>query len=90
MTEAEILKCIADICRKYHTKEAILYGSRAKGTATARSDFDIAVSGTNFFVELKEEIENIPTLYSFDVVDMEQCENQLLLEEIRAYGRKIC
>ena len=37
----------------------------------------------------RQEIEEIETLRSFDIVDIEKCGNQLLLEEIKQYGRKI-
>ena len=67
----------------------ILYGSRAKGTAQERSDIDIAVSGVEDFESLTEQIENLPTLFSVDIVNMDTCRNQLLLENIRQYGRKI-
>ena len=36
-----------------------------------------------------EEIEELPTLYSMDLVNLDTCKNQLLLEDIRQYGRKI-
>lgn len=39
--------------------------------------------------KLQEEIEDIPTLYTVDLVDLDTCENQLLLEDIEQYGRKI-
>ena len=45
MTSDEILQVVKSICESFHAREVILFGSRAKGTATARSDFDIAVSG---------------------------------------------
>ncbi len=67
----------------------ILYGSRAKGTARERSDIDIAVSGVENFNELVEKAEELPTLYSVDIVNMDTCKNQLLLEDIRQYGRKV-
>ena len=67
----------------------ILYGSRAKGTARERSDIDIAVSGVDNFELLVEKVEELPTLYSVDMVNMDTCKNQLLLEDIRQYGRKI-
>lgn len=89
MTDQEIMTSIADICRRYRVKEAILFGSRAKGTATERSDYDIAVSGVEQFEELEEAIDDIPTLHSFDVVNMDTCRNDLLLKEIQEYGRKI-
>lgn len=67
----------------------ILYGSRAKGTARERGDIDIAVSGVDNFELLVEKVEELPTLYSVDMVNMDTCRNQLLLEDIRQYGREI-
>ena len=67
----------------------ILFGSRAKETARERSDIDIAVCGVYDMEKLQEEIEDIPTLYTVDLVDLDTCENQLLLEDIEQYGRKI-
>ena len=85
----EILEEIRRISRQYGAIEVILFGSRAKGTETERSDIDIAVSGAERFDELEEAIDEIPTLLSFDVVNMDTCQNELLLKEIREYGRKI-
>ena len=89
MRADEVISRVADLCRKYNAKEVILYGSRAKGTARERSDIDIAVSGVEDFESLTEQIENLPTLFSVDIVNMDTCRNQLLLEDIRQYGRKI-
>lgn len=89
MTEEEVIRETARLCRSFHAKEVILYGSRAKGTARERSDIDIAVSGVENFDLLVEKVEDLPTLYSVDLVDMDTCRNQLLLEDIRQYGRKI-
>ena len=87
----EVIRETAKICRSFHAKEVILYGSRAKGTARERSDIDIAVSGvvSHDIYELQEELENIPTLYKIDLVDLDTCKNQLLLEDIKEYGREI-
>ena len=85
----EILEEIRRISRQYGAREVILFGSRAKGTETERSDIDIAVSGAERFDELEEAIDEIPTLLTFDVVNMDTCQNELLLKEIREYGRKI-
>ena len=84
-----IIQEVARICHSFHAKEVILYGSRVKGTAQERSDIDIAVSGVENFESLTEQIENLPTLFSVDIVNMDTCRNQLLLEDIRQYGRKI-
>ncbi|MCI5919219.1 MAG: nucleotidyltransferase domain-containing protein [Roseburia sp.] len=89
MKAEDVIKEVAKLCRSYHAKEIILYGSRAKGTARERSDIDIAVSGADYFDELLEQIEEIPTLYSVDLLNMDTCKNKLLLEDIKQYGRKI-
>ena len=70
-------------------QEVILYGSRARGRAIERSDIDIAVSGVDNFESLVEKVEELPTLFSVDLVNMDTCRNQLLLEDIRQYGREI-
>lgn len=89
MTQEEIIHSIIEICQKNKVKEAILFGSRARGTSHEKSDFDIAVSGAADIEDLREQIEEIPTLYSFDVVDLDYCTNQLLKEEIAAYGKRL-
>ena len=89
MKVEEVMQEIVRLCEKCQAKEVILFGSRAKGTARERSDIDIAVSGVKEFDLLAEEIEDLPTLYSVDLVNMDTCKNQLLLEDIREYGRKI-
>lgn len=38
---------------------------------------------------LAEEVEDLPTLYSVDLLNLDTCRNQLLLEDIKEYGRKI-
>ena len=85
----QVIRETANLCRDFGAKEVILYGSRAKETARERSDIDIAVTGVKDFDALVEEVENLPTLYSVDMVNMDTCKNQLLLEDIRQYGRKI-
>lgn len=89
MSIDEILKQVIDICKYHKIQEAILFGSWAKETASERSDIDIAVRGVKDIEKLCEDIEEIPTLRSFDIVDIESCKNELLLKEIEQYGRKI-
>lgn len=89
MQAEEVIERIAALCGKYSADQGILFGSRAKGTARSRSDIDIAVSGVTDFSALQEEIENLPTLFTVDLVDMDTCTNSLLLEDIKKYGKKI-
>ena len=89
MKADEVICEVSKLCRDFHADEVILYGSRGKGTARERSDIDIAVSGVNDFDLLVEKIEELPTLYSVDVLNMDTCRNELLMEDVRKYGRKI-
>ena len=89
MTLAKVLEEVKKLCVKYQAQEVVLFGSRSKGTALERSDIDIAVSGVKAFDALEEEIEEIPTLYIVDLLNMDTCRNELILEDIRKYGRKI-
>ena len=74
---------------KYHAEQIILFGSRAKGTALERSDIDIAVSGVDDFDSLLDAVDAIQTLYTIDLLNMDTCGNELILEDIKKYGRKI-
>ena len=89
MKPDEIIRKVADLCREYGAEKVILYGSRAKETARERSDIDIAVSGAHNFDEIVEKVEEFPTLYSVDLLNMDTCRNTLLLEDIKQYGREI-
>lgn len=89
MTAEEVIQEAAKLCRSFQAHKVILYGSRAKHTARERSDIDIAVSGVKNFEMLAEKIEELPTLYSVDLLNLDTCKNQLLLEDIRQYGREI-
>lgn len=87
MKVEEVISRVAELCRQHDAQKVILYGSRAKGTALERSDIDIAVSGVKDFDTLSDEVEDF--LYSVDLLNLDTCRNDLLLEDIRQYGCKI-
>ena len=89
MQQEEVLEQVRNICVRYGAAELILFGSRAAGTVHERSDYDLAVSGVKNPGHLTEDINEIPTLCSFDVVNLDTCGNEALKREIRQYGRKI-
>ena len=89
MKVEEVISRVAELCRQYDAQKVILYGSRAKGTALELSDIDIAVSGVKDFDTLSDEVEDLPTLYSVDLLNMDTCRNDLLMEDIKQYGREI-
>ena len=77
------------LCREHGAGRVVLFGSRAKGTALPESDIDIAVSGVQDVELLREALEELPTLYKIDLVSLDDCANELLLEDIAKYGREM-
>ena len=66
--------------------KVILFGSRARGTNTERSDIDLAVSGgdaLNFYYDLKETAH---TLLMFDIVDLNKGISEKLKSNIERDG----
>lgn len=62
---------------KYHV---FFFGSRITGKGTDRSDIDVGIEGSEpiparAWLEIKEEIENIPMLYKIEIVDFSQVAN---------------
>ncbi|MBR2304498.1 MAG: HI0074 family nucleotidyltransferase substrate-binding subunit [Ruminococcus sp.] len=64
----------------------ILFGSRAKGTHTDRSDIDIAVSGGDFDAFYYDIKEKIHSLLTFDVIDLDKSVSEELKKEIDRDG----
>lgn len=73
----DIISQTANIIRKHLPKhyKVLLFGSWAKGNALENSDVDIAIWGDHkvkwkIMSLILSEIENIPTLRSIDIVDL--------------------
>jgi predicted nucleotidyltransferase len=80
------------ISRHTEVKGVILYGSRAKGTAVAASDIDLAVEGIEDPLRaesLAGELEELPLPYRFDVKALSAIQSRPLLEHIRRVGVRI-
>lgn len=80
--EADIIR----LARKNAIKKVILFGSRARGDNSERSDIDLAVSGGNaldFLYDLEEEAW---TLLLFDVVNLDKGISEELQAEIDRDG----
>ena len=60
-----------------------------KANDITKEQFEVYIGNVIDDEKLREDIEDIPTLRSFDIVEIEKCKNELLLKEIEQYGRKI-
>ena len=84
-----VLKDISAFAKKYSINKVILFGSRARGDNTERSDIDFIVYGVKDIETLREEIDEIMTLKKIDIFDYDEVCNQYLREDMDEYGRKI-
>ncbi len=81
-----VLREIAVFAKKHDIENVILFGSRAKGTHTERSDIDIAVRGGDFdgfYWDIKEKVH---TLLSFDIAELNSGSSDELKKEIERSG----
>ena len=77
---------IIALAKKHHVKEVILFGSRARGDNSERSDIDIAASGGNFPDFSFDVNESTATLLMFDVVNLDHGVSEELKDEIARDG----
>ena len=65
-----VMNCLSRFARRCDIDKIILFGSRARGTYSEKSDFDIAVSGGDVgrFYDLVED--EMWSLLSFDIIDL--------------------
>ena len=78
----QVAREISTFAQKHRIQRVILFGSRARGTHTERSDIDIAVSGGNvdaFYWDIKE---NVFSLLMFDIVELDAGVSEELKKEI--------
>lgn len=81
-----VLRDISSIARKHSVTKVILFGSRARGTNTERSDIDIAVYGGDFDSFYWDIKENVHSLLMFDVIDADSTISEELKKEIKKDG----
>lgn len=89
MSVDEIISKVSDICKQNGVTKLELFGSFATGTATPMSDIDFVVYGCKDLAKLEEQLEEIDTLRKIDIFDYQSIHNELLLEDIRKYGKQI-
>lgn len=81
-----VARDIYTFARKYAVHKVILFGSRAKGTHTERSDIDIAVSGGDFDAFYWEIKEHVHSLLTFDIMNLDSGASEELTQEIEKDG----
>jgi predicted nucleotidyltransferase len=93
MLEPEALRLIRSVLARHpEVKGAILFGSRAKGTATPASDIDIALEGLEDSLKaeaIASELDELPLPYQFDVKALAAIRHRPLLEHIERVGVRI-
>jgi len=76
----KLAKEIIEITGKYldlASFRVLFFGSRVSESGNERSDIDIGIDGPTpvppaVLSEIKEEVENLPTLYKIEIVDFRQ------------------
>ena len=81
-----VIKDIFTFARKCAVQKVILFGSRARGTHTERSDIDIAVSGGDFDAFYWEIKEHVHSLLTFDIMNLDSGASEELTQEIEKDG----
>lgn len=87
----EVLDFIIEAAKEYDINKVVLFGSRATGKFTQKSDIDLAISGERYhdFTEMIDE--RCPTLLSFDIVNLahplsDEFARRISEEGVRIYG----
>lgn len=81
-----VLRELSSFAQKYSVTKIILFGSRARGTNTERSDIDIAVYGGNFDGFYWDVKEKINSLLMFDILQADSSISDELIKEIEKDG----
>ena len=81
-----VIRELFSFATKQSVRKIILFGSRARGNNTERSDVDIAVYGGDFDSFYWDIKENIHSLLMFDVINADASISEELKKEIKKDG----
>lgn len=81
-----VLRELFSFAQKYSVSKIVLFGSRARGTHTERSDIDIAVYGGDFDSFYWDVKEKIHSLLMFDIIEADASISEELKQEIEKDG----
>lgn len=81
---------IIELLKKENILKVILFGSRSRGDYKYNSDIDLAIIFNNEdndnYIKLFTKLEELNTLYKFDVIDFNKITNNKLKDEILKDG----
>lgn len=84
---SKVYKEIEQYGRAFSAKKIVLFGSRARGTNTEKSDIDLAVFGCRDFMKLQDALqEELWSLLRIDVINMDGDVSPELAKEIEKDG----
>lgn len=88
-----VMTALENVLRSYSVeiKQVIIYGSRARGDYKPGSDIDLAIDAPKMsaktFVKLWNELDDLPIIYSLDVIHLQEIANPNLKAEIAHQGK---
>lgn len=84
----QIAPQLANLAQIHQVPRLVLFGSRARGDATERSDIDLAAFGvpSEHQAPFRLALDELPTLLKFDLVFIEPDTSPVLLSEIERDG----
>jgi predicted nucleotidyltransferase len=78
LTEKEIMLLVGVFEKTRNIEKVFIYGSRVKGNYKKTSDIDLVVcfayNVKKSVAMLKSELEDLPIIYSIDIIDEEEIE----------------
>ena len=81
---------IINVIKEFGANKIILFGSRARGDFKESSDIDIAIEFLNNdkdnFIKIQTKLEDLNTLYKFDIVDFNSLKEDKFKKEILKDG----
>lgn len=82
----DVIAFIINAAKEHGLSKVVLFGSRATGKFSEKSDIDLAVSGGSLDGFRCSIEEKCPTLLEFDIIDMDQDLNEGLINQIVEEG----
>ena len=84
----QVYQQIAEFAREAGAQRVILFGSRARGTNSPKSDIDLAIEGCPDFPALEDRLqEELWSLLRLDIVYLDDKISQELRQEIQRDGK---